>query len=64
MLQVVHDDIPVFFQDRQRNEQVEIAREMVCPQRLPESEDITPVKLTLIPYQKHAEEKEKVRAVG
>ena len=37
MLQVLHDDVSVLFQDGQRYEQVEAAAEIVGPQCLPQA---------------------------
>ena len=60
VLQMRHDDISMLFQDGQSNEDVEIAAEVVCPERFPHSQHVVPFKLSLIPYKQHAEEEEEV----
>lgn len=64
MLQVVHDDITMFLENGQRNEQMEAAGEIICPECLPETKDISPFKLALVPDQQHAEEEKEVGAIS
>lgn len=64
MLQMVHDDVSVLLQDRQCDEQVETAGVVICPQRFPQSKNVPPFKFALVPYQKHTEKEEEIRAVG
>lgn len=64
MLQMIHNDIPMFLKNGQGEEEMEAAGEVVCPQGFPETEDVCPFELALVPDEKHAEEEEKVGAVG
>lgn len=64
MLQMVHDDIAMFFKNGQGEEEMEAAGEIICPEGLPETEDVCPFEFALVPYDQHAEEEEKVGAVG
>lgn len=43
---------------------MEAAGQIVCPLGLPETKNIWPLELPLIPHQQHAEKEEKVGAVG
>lgn len=64
MLQMVHDDIAMFFENGQGEEEMEAAGEIVCPKGFPETEDVRPFKFALVPNDQHTEEEEKVGAVG
>lgn len=61
---MLHDDIAVFFQDGQRDEEVEAAAEPVGPQRLPQTQHVDPFELALVPDEEHAKEEEEVGRVG
>jgi len=43
---------------------VEIAAQIVRPQRFPQSENIGPLKFPLVPYEEHSEEEEEICRVG
>lgn len=64
MLQMIHDDITMFFKNGQCEKEMEAAGEIICPKGFPETEDVCPFEFALVPYDQHAEEEEKVCAVG
>ena len=64
VLQMLHDNVAVLLQDRERDEQVEVGAEVVRPQALPEPQRIGPLELALVPDEQHAEEEEEVGRVG
>lgn len=64
MLQVVHDDIAVLLQDRDRDEEVELRTQVIRPQPLPQSQHVAPFELALVPDEQHAEEEEEIGRVG
>lgn len=64
MLQMLHDDIPVFLQYCKRNEQMKVAAQIIRPQRLPQSKGISPFEFPLVPDEQHTEEEEEVGGVG
>ena len=64
MLQVLHDDISVFFQYRQGDEKVVVAAQPVGPQCFPQAKHIRPFELALVPDEEHSEKEEKVGGVS
>jgi hypothetical protein len=64
MLEMRHDDVSMFLQNCQCNEDVEIATIVISPKRLPESQDIGPFEFSLVPDKEHTEEKEEVCGIG
>lgn len=64
VFQVLHDDVAVFFEDGEGDEEVEAAGEVVGPEGFPEAQDVGPFELALVPDEEHAEEEEKVGRVG
>ena len=58
-----HDDIPVLLQNREGDEKMEAAAQVICPEDFPEMKDVRPLEFALVPDQEHAEEEEKVGAV-
>lgn len=64
MPEMVHNDVSVFLEDGQCDKEVEAAGQIVRPQSFPKAKNIRPCKLALVPYKKHPEEEEKVRAIG
>jgi hypothetical protein len=64
MLQMVHDDITVFFENGESNEKMEVAGQIVCPKRFPQAEDVPPTELALVPNEQHAEIEKEVSAIG
>lgn len=64
MLEVLHDDVPVLFQNRKGYEQVETTAKQVGPQGLPKAKNVDPFEFAFVPNKKHAEEEEEVRRVG
>lgn len=64
MLKVFHDNVSMLFQNRKRNENMEVAAQVVRPQALPESENVHPFKLTFVPDQQHAEKEEEIGRLG
>lgn len=64
VLQMIHDDIAMLFENGQGEEEMEAAGEIICPERFPETENVRPFEFALVPDNQHAEEKEEVGAVG
>lgn len=64
MLQMRHDDVAVLLEDRKRDEDVEVGAVVVGPQRLPQTQNVSPLELALVPDKQHAEEEEEVGRVG
>ena len=62
--QMLHDDLPMLLQDRQRNEQMEVAAHIIRPQALPQPQHVRPFKFAFVPDEQHAEEEEKIRRIG
>lgn len=60
MLQVIDNHMTVLLEYGQGHEEMEVAAQIVGPKGFPQAESIRPLKLSLIPHQKHAKEEEKV----
>jgi hypothetical protein len=60
---MLHNDFPVFFEYGDCDEQVEVCGEIVGPEAFPETQDIGPLELALVPDEEHAEEEEEVCGV-
>lgn len=54
----------MFFKNRKRNEEMKVTAQPVGPETFPQSEDIGPFELALVPDKKHAKEEEKIGGVG
>ena len=54
----------MLLQNRQRDEDVEVAAAIIGPQRLPQTEHVGPFEFALVPNEQHSEEKEEVCRVG
>lgn len=59
-----HNDVAMFLQNRQGDEDVKVAAQVIRPETLPESKYVGPFKLPLIPDEKHAEEEKEVGGIG
>ena len=64
MLEVIHDNISMFFENGQSDKEVKAAAEPICPKRLPQPQDIDPFKFSFVPHKQHPEEEEEVRAIS
>lgn len=58
---MIHHDVAVLVQDRHRHKQMELGRQMVREQNLPQAHDVDPLKLALEPDQQPSEAKEQVQ---
>ena len=59
-LEVCHDDIPMLFENRQCNEEMEVGAQIVGPEGLPQSQNVHPLELAFVPDQNHPEEEEEI----
>lgn len=64
MLEMLHDDVSVFFQNGKRDEEVEVAAEEIGPEGFPQAQGVDPFEFALVPDEEHAEKEEKVGGVG
>ena len=64
MLQMLHNHVTMLLQYRQRDEQMEVAAQIIGPEGFPQSQDVAPWELALVPHYKHAEKEEEIGAVG
>ena len=62
--EVRQDGVAVRLEDGAGDEQVEVAREVVGPETLPQAQHVGPGELALVPDEQHAEEEEEVGRVG
>ena len=61
---MLHNGTPMLLKDRKRDEEMEVAAEIIRPQDLPEPQYIGPFKFALVPNKKHAEKEEEVCGVS
>jgi len=61
---MLHNNIPMLFQNCKRNKQVKLTTHEIRPQAFPKAEYIGPFEFTLVPDEQHAEEEEKVGRIG
>jgi hypothetical protein len=61
---VIHDDISMLFENSQSDKEVKAAAKPIRPERLPESQDVDPHKLSLVPHKQHTKEEEEVCAIS
>jgi len=64
MLEMRHDHVAMLLQYGQGDEDVKVAAEIVGPETLPQSKNISPFKLALVPDKQHAEEEKEIGGVG
>lgn len=46
---MIHDDIAMFFEDSQGEEEMKAAGEIVCPEGFPETENVCPFEFAFVP---------------
>lgn len=53
----------MLLQNRQRDEEMEVAAQMIRPEGFPQPQNVRPLELALVPDEEHAEEEEEVGGV-
>ena len=60
---MTHDDVSVFFENSESNEEMEIATQPIRPKSLPQAKHIRPFEFTFEPDQEHSEEEKEIGGI-